>query len=121
MEIEQRVGAKARIKRCPPFTLPPELLPGTEVTILATAPGTTIVRDDSGREWQLSQCCVSVGMLYQLGNEKRWRSADDPMVMTELQILALERARLATCDASTAVVVAKACDGLEAQLDFARC
>jgi hypothetical protein len=68
MEIQHSIGAKARIKRCPPFTLPPDLPLGTQVTVIATAPGTTIVRDDSGREWQLSRCCVRVGMLYQFGN-----------------------------------------------------
>jgi hypothetical protein len=93
------------------------LAPGTQVTVIATASGTTIVGDDAGRKWQLSRCCVSAGMLYQIGNEKRWRSTEDPAVVAELQrILALERARLATCDASTAVVVAKACEGLSAQL-----
>ena len=117
LEIQHSIGAKARIKRCPPFALGAELASGTEVTVIATAPGTTTVQDENGREWQVSQCCVSAGMLYQIGNEKRWRPADDPTVKAELQrILAAERDRLATCDASTAVVVEKACEGLEAQL-----
>jgi hypothetical protein len=60
-------------------------------------------------------------MLYQIGNEKRWRSTEDPAVVAELQrILALERARLATCDASTAVVVAKACEGFRRRQDDSR-
>jgi hypothetical protein len=57
--------------------------------------------------------------LHQIDRERRWRSPDDPVVFAELQkILASERARLATCDASTAVGVAKACPRLEAQLAF---
>jgi len=57
-------------------------------------------------------------MLYQVDKGEALAGGNDPLVMAELQkILAFERARL-TCDASTAVVVAKACEGLEAQLAF---
>jgi hypothetical protein len=117
LEIAHAMGARAQTTRCQPFELPDELPPGTEVLIIGTAPGTTLVRNNAGREWQLSMCNVTAGMLYQLDREKQWRGADDPRVIAELRkILATERARLKTCDASTAVVVEKACEGIEAQL-----
>ena len=114
MEIQQSIGARAMTKRCPPFALPPKLPPGTHVLITGTAPGTTLVRDATGCEWSLSMCNVSAGMLYQLEGEKHWRAAGSRVVAELRKILAHERARLETCDASTAVVVEKACERIAA-------
>jgi hypothetical protein len=106
MERPYRVGDRVRIERCPPFTLPDELPPGTEATVTRSEPGTTEVRDAAGREWRVSMCCVTAGKLYQLRSEQRWRPADDPQVRAELaRMLAMERARLDDCDASQRVVL----------------
>jgi hypothetical protein len=117
MEIAHSIGARVRTQRCAPFVLPAELPAGTQVLIIGTAPGRTIVRDATGREWALSMCNVTAGMLYQLDGETQWRRDDDPCVRAELEkILSAERARLAKCDASTAVVVQKTCEGIAARI-----
>jgi hypothetical protein len=73
-DVPLKPGCRARTVRLNQYRLPPELPPRTEVTLVAFDHGRCIVRDDSGREFDVFMACLRTPTLIRIN--RRWRRLD---------------------------------------------